>query len=133
MLGLGKGKKRKMKGGREGLRNHLDLGISSAFSVSRRKTNFFFNLEMAECMNGILETPGENAFLFVLKMHFYMRNCNAWNRYSRVISLCTFAVLNVFMKSKKFSWLGSNGWKTGEEQFRKPNLTLVLIKIDQHL
>lgn len=133
MLGLGKGKKRKMKGGREGLRNHLDLGISSAFSVSRRKTNFFFNLEMAECMSSILETPGENAFLFVLKIHFYMRNRNAWNRYSRVISVCTFAVLNVFMKSKKFSWLGSNGWKTGEEQFRKPNLTLVLIKIDQHL
>lgn len=64
MLGLGKGKKRKMKGGREGLRNHLDLGISSAFSVSRRKTNFFFNLEMAECMSGILETPGGKCFSF---------------------------------------------------------------------
>lgn len=88
VLGLGKGKKRKMKGGREGLRNHLDLGISSAFSISRRKTNFFFNLEVAECMNGVLEALGENAFLFVLKMHFYMRICNAWNRYSRVISLC---------------------------------------------
>lgn len=54
-----------MKGGREGLKNHLDVEINSVFSFSRRKMNFFFNVEMYEQMNDVHKTLGKMPFFFL--------------------------------------------------------------------
>lgn len=63
-----------MEGGREGLSNHLSLGIGSVFSVQRRTTDFFFSAEASEQMNDVHKALGENAFLCNWKISFYMTN-----------------------------------------------------------
>lgn len=61
------------------------------------------------------EHLGEMLLILFLKC-FYMRTHSTWDRQSPVFYLHVFAVLNVFMKSKRFSWLGSNGKRMGEEE-----------------
>lgn len=49
----------RMKGGRDGLKNRLDLEINSVFSISRKKANFF-NIEMCD----LHKTQGRKSLLF---------------------------------------------------------------------